>query len=456
MNRRQLLQALGLTAGSLFLPSLGLACGTTPVRRILFYITNHGTVYDNWKMRPGGLPEDQDWVADLTTMTQAEFSPILAPLSHHASKLLVLDGLAHCPSIVTATNEHDEGNATCLTGDLPVTVAGGIAVSSGPSLDQIIGANKNTAFRSLEYSLRGGWSTCFNASGQRIPMEGEPLAGFNRLFGTAGPGTGGPTTTAERVAMRQSSVLDAAAQRFSATLPTLGMEDRAKLELHRDLIRDLETQLQTAGGLTCDPQVAPGGGSFWSAPAQGMAAFQQLAAAAFSCGLTDVVTLRAGDIRNEDIGAPAGNLHNDFAHNTHLDPGAAAVMTDFHIWYAQRFAELLDLLDSIPEGGGTLLDNTLVVWTNELSTGNHHHSDMPIVLAGGTGVLNPGRIVRWAPQHEVQGPWGTDRVGAPHNRLLVTLANAMGDSRNQVGVSSVGLAGGGSLDCTGPLDRICV
>ena len=114
-------------------------------------------------------------------------------------------------------------------------------------------------------------------------------------------------------------------------------------------------------------------------------------------------------------------------------------MTDFHTWYAERFAELLDLLDAIPEGGGTMLDHTLVVWTNELSTGSHDHHDLPIVVAGATETLHSGRLIRWAPVSPVQGPWGVTTVGQPHNKLLTTLAGRQpGRPRRSAAVRRLG------------------
>ena len=83
-------------------------------------------------------------------------------------------------------------------------------------------------------------------------------------------------------------------------------------------------------------------------------------------------------------------------------------------WYSEQFATLLDKLDAIPEGDGTMLDHTLILWCNELSRGNtHSHADMPFVLAGGAGgALQTGRHLVY--QNE------------PHNNLLLACAQLMG------------------------------
>ena len=449
LSRRHLLQALGLSAGSLFLPSRGLAKGAAPARRIVFFVTGHGTVYDTWKMRPGGQPDDVDFETDLTTLAPGDWSPILAPLQRHAAKLTVLDGLAHVGSIAAAFNEHEEGHATCLTGDLPLPRDGALGVPSGPSVDQILAADATTPFRSLEYAVLGGWNVNFDEMGNAIPYEGDPVAAWNRLFPG---GTDGLDTTASRVARKQHRVLDLAKQRFDALAPQLSTDDRLKLEAHRDLVADLENQVLALQSLQCDPVEQPT--SSWPEPADEMEAFQGLAVAALSCGLTEIITLRGGQLPNELIGAPAGDIHNDYAHSSDTDPTAMAVMTDYHTWYAERFAELLDKLDAIPEAGGTMLDHTLVVWTNELSTGTHQHDDLPIVLAGGSFAFDVGRLVRYAPVSPVQGPWSVVDVGRPHNRLLVSLAQAMGSTRTSMGLTEVALSDGSLLDCTGALDRL--
>jgi hypothetical protein len=307
MNRRQLLQALGLSAGSLFLPSRASAfAASAPAKRIIFFVSGHGTVYDQWRMRPGGQPDDVDFEVDLNTLASAEWSPILAPLQRHASRLLILDGLAHAPSITTAFNEHEEGHATCLTGDLPLPVSGALGRPSSASIDQILGETAATPFRTLEYMVGGAWPVNFDALGQSIPYEGNPEAAWARLFPT---GVGDLDTTASRVARRQDRVLDLAARRFDELAPRLSTEDRVKLEAHRDLIRDLESQVLALRDLSSEAVDEPT--TAWPPILDEMEVFQGLAVAALSCGLTDIITLRAGDVANADIGAPPGDLHND-------------------------------------------------------------------------------------------------------------------------------------------------
>jgi hypothetical protein len=453
VNRRQLLQALGLSAAGLTLPSLARGAAPAPARRILFYVTSHGTTYDRWKLRPGGQGEDQDFTLDLATLRGSDWSQILAPLQAHARKLLVLDGLGNGCGIVTQHNEHEEGHASLLTGRTMTPIYGSIGRPDGPSIDQVVGASRSTPFRTLEWAV-GGWSVNYDDLGQPLPYEGDPVSAFDRVFGGV---VGTVTPTGEIVGRNQARVLAAARARYDALIPRLSAEDRSKLTQHRDLLDELAGRLEVLASLECELPPRPSFTLPWGDagyPQERTEAFQDLAVAAFSCGLTDVLTLRMDTLFNATVGAPPGDLHNDFAHNTTTDPTAYEVMTTYHEWHAQRLARLLDRLDGIAEGSGTMLDNTLVVWCNELSTGHHTFDDLPVVLAGGTNVLRSGRLVRYAPATLLGEGWAETRIGRPHQQLLTTLGRAMGLEIDRFGLSSLARTDGGTLDCTGVLPGI--
>jgi hypothetical protein len=105
-------------------------------------------------------------------------------------------------------------------------------------------------------------------------------------------------------------------------------------------------------------------------------------------------------------------------------------LTAIYSWYSQQVSYLLDKLESIPEGDGTLLDNTLVVWGSELGKGNSHSfQKVPFVLAGGAGgTFETGRYLTF------------DNL--EHNRLLVSLCRAMGlGQQNNFGTTDIGSGG---------------
>jgi hypothetical protein len=114
------------------------------------------------------------------------------------------------------------------------------------------------------------------------------------------------------------------------------------------------------------------------------------------------------------------NCHDDVAHHDTSDAGSSAVNTNRVVLmnqsYASCVAKLATALDAVPENGGTMLDNTLVVWANELGRGDHNQENVPIVLIGGAGgaLARGGRVI--------------DAGRQPFNRLGCTILNLMGQS----------------------------
>lgn len=153
---------------------------------------------------------------------------------------------------------------------------------------------------------------------------------------------------------------------------------------------------------------------------------------ALQCDLTRVASLQwsnsVGQIRHTWQGI--SGAHHDMSHEGDSHSAAQESLTKINVWYAEQLAYLLGKLAATPEGNGTMLDNTAVLWCNELSKGNSHtHNPMMYVLAGGAGGAIPtGRSLSF--------PNG--RV----NNLLVSLCNAFGDPLNTFGNPAY---------CSGPL-----
>ena len=111
----------------------------------------------------------------------------------------------------------------------------------------------------------------------------------------------------------------------------------------------------------------------------------KLAVAALACDRTRVATLQwsraFSGVRHEWVGVRED--HHTISHRTGAND--ISMLHKINRWYAERFAELLAALDAVPEGSGTLLDNTAVIWVNEANTGNHAANTMSTVIAGGLG-----------------------------------------------------------------------
>ena len=480
--RRRFLQAAGLGAGSLFLPSLlkrgtraAAAPGDPPMRLIICY-HQHGVPHVNWDMRRG-MPADTRWEYGLGGLTEAEFSACLRPLHRHRNKLTVVDGLSLATAIADPYGDgHAKGWVSSLTGGIArETIEGVKSNAARPSLDQIIAAELRrqdtslTDLASLELGIyEYNFHACLYAPSpgggpvQRVPHSEQPQEVFDRLFPT-----GGGTTPPDPRKLAQPDVLAAVGGMYDQMATRLSTEDRRKLAQHRDLVRDMETRLRRLGGLTCGPPTVED--YYWGevphptryrAHAQ---SFWDLATVALSCGISRVVTMQFGPVFVEMING-TGDLHHDYAHVSAPDQvneptygEAVARMTDYTAFYAARIAELADQLDAIPEGNGTLLDHTIILWVSELSHGGHGHDGWPAVIVGGGQKFRTGRWLHY--EHDTltttTASWVDDnaRIGLPHNHLLVSIAQAMGLTTDTIGDPSVRpkKASAPAIDLRGPL-----
>jgi hypothetical protein len=408
-----------------------------PNRFIVFFSPN-GSIPNEW--RPDGGETD-------FTMRR-----ILAPLEPYREHLLILDGLDMRSTSSGPGDGHQKGMGHMLTGRelLPGDTGGGcdscapVSWASGISVDQEI-ANQiagDTAFRSLELGVRNGNSSnvwtrmCYRGASEPLPPEDDPYAVFERVFGEL---TGDPFGLERRRAMRQS-VVDYLNQDYSDLQSRVSREDALRMEQHIEGIRDIERRL-TSGtlGASC---VAPELGSridigdIDNMPAVGRMQMD-MATMALACDLTRVVSLQwtksVGGAASPWLGISDG--HHSLSHEGDGNTDAVEKLVQINTWYAEQFGYLLQQLQSIPEGDGTLLDNTCVIWVNELGKGNSHtRNDLPIVMAGSAGgYFRTGRCLRYD--------------DTPHNDLLVTLTNAYGVEQETFGDPRF---------CNGPLTELLV
>jgi hypothetical protein len=163
----------------------------------------------------------------------------------------------------------------------------------------------------------------------------------------------------------------------------------------------------------------------------------ELLVSALANDLTRVATLQythsVSNARMRWLGVEEG--HHTLSHEPDGNQKATDALTNINIWFAGEVAYLLRRLSEIsePGGSGTLLDNTLVVWTNELGKGNNHTLDgIPVVLVGGGCDFQMGRAMKY------------DKT--PHNRLWMSIAHALGHKIDHFGTER--LCEGGPLDLT--------
>jgi hypothetical protein len=416
--------------------------------------------------QPGRDNEEYDY--SLSGLGESEFSDILRPLHRHRDNLLIIDGLARMVTMAEQyrvknygysgdTNLHHLAQAQLLTSTWAYQDAS-TARGGAHSIDQEIGNSVGQP---------GRWNTrvygdlhqhAYNYVGanQPAPRERDAQAAFNDILGLAPePTDPGEPTRDDMIRAARASALDMATEEFAAVLPKLSSADREKLERHRSLIRDLEAGLGASipTPIGCDPA--------FSAQGHIIDQFSRITTVALACDLTRVVTLVAEAITGPEFGVDASiNIHQDIAHDSNENGGTTLGiegMVNYNRVYAEHFAYLLDQLDSVQEGNGTLLDNSAVVWVTELATGGHEVKLVPNVIAGGgAGYFRPGRYVHY-PQTTSRVTCCSHRqefVGPAHERLYVSLMHAMGmTDRRWFGLEEVDI-GGPTVSLRDPLPRL--
>jgi hypothetical protein len=416
MNRRQFLGRVGATAAvAPFVPLFDAHAQSGPKRLILLF-TPHGTLYELWK--PTG------------TETAFTLPPLLAPLARFQKKIVVLGGIAMPDKGVGAP--HTKGlpliyTASTLLEDMTFIRGDGsggryFGWNSGPSVDQFIlqKTGAKTAYPSLELGVRSGGShpasrMIFAEAKRPLGPEQNPYSFYDRLF----------TNKGDALRAERHSAIDSVRADLTALRTRLAAEDRPKLDAHLDAVRAVEKRLDVnnsqclgmpmpmaLGGTRLDPNAADN--TPWTVDRQ-----FELMTLAMACDATRFASLQftVGDNDNSTykwLGI-SDQGHHSLTHAPDTDMNAHAELQKIYTWYADRFAYLLERLDSVPEGNGTMLDNSLVVWGSELGKGNSHSfSNTPFVLAGGAGgALKTGRFLDY--------PKGTT-----HNRLLVSICNMFG------------------------------
>jgi len=441
MNRRQFLASLGIGASSLFLPSLlrgakgdALAYTDQPPQRLLIFYTRHGVWGEPWVMDPEGLGSNLAWSSDLSLLAEDDFSRVLSPLYRFRDRMSVVEGLSLLSAEADITGQrHELGQVHSLTGS-PVQLMGGVPLGSSASVDQVIADQIARAdrFRSLELAVGLPENSVIYRGGLQVaPYESNPSTLFRRIFGAE-------NSVEEAVLAAQGSVLDRVAERYERLGLSLGQADREKLQIHQQLVRELELRVEGMSSLACNHSIdEPTGGEGYNETFEAMAS---MIATALSCDITRVISLNMGEIPvDELVDGYSGSLHFDFAHNAFNDELSAEVMAQYGKRHSEQLASLLDLLDSIPEAGGSVLDNTLAVWVSELGDPAHGYDRYNAVMVGGNRMKH-GKYHHF-PSTLPYDAWSWDggvaSVGPPHQKLLTTICRAMGlnvDSFGQEGV----------------------
>jgi hypothetical protein len=363
-----------------------------------------------------------------------EFPLVLKSLEPFRRQLTVVSGLDQ-PNI----SIHLTASASFLNGAPPKKTESE-DVGSDVTLDQLVAARLagDTPFQSLELgtedmsgsigACEGGYSCLyFNVLSWRtksspLPMELNPRALFERMFGDTGPAEGRLT----RMRYRRS-VLDAITEGAKRLQQQLGAPDRRLLVDFLDNVREVEQQIQKAEQrLGANPDLPPAPAGVPDSYDEHVKLMYDLAALALQADLTRVFTFmvshEGSQIPYPQVGVTEG--HHSVSHHRD-DPERMAAWGRIGTYHAELFARFLEKLRATPDGDGHLLDHSLLLYGSGLSNANvHAKNDLPCLVVGGAGGRHVGN-------HHLRYPRGT-----PWSNLLVAIGQKAGLEIDRLGVSN--------------------
>ena len=444
LPRRTFVRGMGIALG---LPMLD---AMVPAMSVLAQTPAIGTRRLGFIYMPNGVAKNSsiDYWTPPTEGNGFQMSQILAPLEPFRDRMLVISGLDQNKAETGddgASGDHTRGTSSWLTGVYPKRTEGA-DVKNGISADQIAASvlGKDTALPSLELAIdlnflagqcENSYSCAYlntlawTSPTTPLPTENNPRVVFERLFGDA--------STPERRtrdARTKRSLLDSVLEDLNRLQRRLGPGDRVVVTDYVDAVREVErriakTEVQSDSEPHLDrPKGIP---ERFDEHVKLMYELQWLA---FRADLTRVVTFMLGRELNfrtyPEVGVTEG--HHGLSH--HQDrPEQIAKYAKVGVYQAELFSGFLQKMQSTPDGDGTMLDHTLLLYGAGLSNPNTHaHTDLPLLVVGG----RDSRIV--GNRHIVF------RGQVPMTNLLLTLldkvgvrAETLGDSNGRVPIDTL-------------------
>ena len=421
ISRRKLLRGLGVTAAALpftgNLASLGAAeSSPSRKRRLVVMFSPNGVV--PWNFWP-------DEEGELTS-----FKESLQPLEPFLDQTLIGKGI--CNKVRGAGSAHMVGIGGLLTGCelMPGNLQGGSGPAagwaSGISIDQEIAQflqsqpETRTRFGSLEFGVMvpdraDVWTRMsYLAANRPATPINDPYQMLRKLYG--------------QVEDRKlvGSLLDDLLDDLRAVRSRVDSQDQRILDDHATFVREMEKELRQAesdGAIGLErPELEPG---VRADDIPRLSRMQiDLMVHGFAADFNRVATLQFSRATSGEklkwIGVDES--HHTLSHEPDDKIEVQEQLTQINHWYCEQLAYLAQRLSETPEpnGEGSLLDNTLIVWTNELGKGNSHtRNDIPFVMVGGGLDFKMGRSLQFDKVH--------------HNRLLLSLAHGFGHHISEFG-----------------------
>lgn len=423
-SRRDLLRRLGLGAAALPILNATRPLRAAPLfpRRAILVVQTNGLSANAWK--PTGTGTD---------LTQRPLPAITAPLEPYRADISVIAEVSN-PGY-TGAGHGAYGTVLCPG---PNAATGEYWTPRVATLDQVCGdavaKTANVPFRTLPLQVQvdrtgerrlGAYRCFFRGEAQPVTPEASPYKVAERLF--AGKPTGDPTI--DRLRAERRSLLDFVATDLQRFARNLGQEDRRNVDGYLTSIREVEKQLAApapaAGTCTAPNLGQPLAFDSNENYPKTLALQLDLAVAALRCDATRVVTIQLSQAHGDgytfpwigitgrglEIGGASRTWH-DIGHREVRDGVNEKVKVDS--WFMQQLAGLLRRLKEAPEGGGSMLDNTVVLWANHMQYGGNHNAQrLPWIMAGKCGgYFKTGQYLALD--------------GTAKQRIMIHIANALG------------------------------
>ena len=405
MPRRTMLRGLGVTLALPLLDSMVPAMtalaktAAAPVRRFgVFYVPN-GMSMPYWSPKAEG--------------PLSALPPTLQSLSDFTDQILMCGGLDdEAANLVKGGGDHARSAGTFLT-CVPFKLTSGADVYNAVSMDQMAARvlAEETQLASIELGIEsnamlgscdGGASCAYtNTIAWRtpttpLPIENDPRAVFERLFGTSG--STDPKARLARI-RRDRTILDLVGAELDDLGRSLGPGDQIKLDEYLESVRDIERRIEMAERQnTRELPVVDQPVGVPNDYAEHAKLMMDLLALAFQTDLTRISTfMLAREVSGRaypEIGVP--DSHHPVSHHQD-EPAKLERLHKINEYHFQQFAHLVKNMAQTPEGDGMMLDSTLFLYGTGISDSNtHFHDDLPIALIAGKNTgFKGGRYVRY-------------------------------------------------------------
>lgn len=402
------------------------------------------------------------WRPPSAAETLTALGPVMQPLEPHRDKLLVVRGVDNAVgyNLGTYGGGHGSCNVSILTA-ARISESGDDWTAHGPSIDQVIaqrlGARLGGRTTPIHLEIRGHqYGTPFFKSANQISSgEQNPRSAFNAIFAGVSSDEGGPDPAVIKQLAMRGSVLDGVLEGFGQFRKRLGVKDQEIIDAHMDHVRTLEREIEQAEIPSTAQCVVPGQPANIDEPGDVVGRLHvEIILAALRCGLTHVANLEISDILTPwapsgpqlevafGIGHALHHMARDVGptgSDSHLAEQWKTEMLENRQWRMSLVKQLLDGLDdpTFAEGGRTMLDNSVVLYTSEFSNGPAHNAKDGLVLLAGSagGYFRTGRHINYNKKAVSDPNTLAYETDAATNNLYTSLLNAFGENDSDFGAS---------------------